>query len=158
MAEIQIAIVDTHLLLEKFPGKGGWTYARIPMTPQEKKSYFGQHKVKGFIDDYELNGCHLMSMGKGQWFLPVKAEIRKKIKKEAGDSVKLILFLDEEPALNQQDFFDCLNDEPDALNNYNKLAGADKNKVLNWLDAAKINEDKIERIATIITELVNGRM
>jgi hypothetical protein len=41
--------------------------------------------VRGTIDDFEIRKYHLMPMGNGKFFLPVKAEIRKKIKKEAGD-------------------------------------------------------------------------
>ncbi|WP_439506057.1 DUF1905 domain-containing protein [Sediminibacterium sp.] len=36
----------------------------------------------------------LMPMGNGYLFLPVKAEIRMNIKKQAGDYVKLVLFAD----------------------------------------------------------------
>ncbi len=36
-------------------------------------------------------------MGDGKMFLPVKAEIRKKIKKEAGDWVHVLLYTDNEP-------------------------------------------------------------
>lgn len=36
-------------------------------------------------------------MGNGKLFLPVKAEIRKKIKKAEGDKVHVILYPDNEP-------------------------------------------------------------
>lgn len=70
-------LVNKKYLLEKFHGKGGWTYARIPEILQNKKNTFGWVKVKGSIDGYEIKKCHLMPMGNGKLFLPVKAAIRK---------------------------------------------------------------------------------
>jgi len=71
--------------LEKFPGKGGWTYVRIPEILPAKKTFFGWVKVKGSIDAYQINNYRPAPMGKGGLFLPVKAAIRKIIRKEEGD-------------------------------------------------------------------------
>ena len=79
--------VDKLSLLEKFPGKGGWTFTRIPEIPQDKKAHFGWVKVRGTIDGYEIRKYHLMPMGNGTLFLPVKAEIRKHSKKKEGKFV-----------------------------------------------------------------------
>jgi hypothetical protein len=90
-------LVDKLYLLEKFPGKGGWTFTRIPEIPQDKKAHFGWVKVRGTIDGYEIRKYHLMPMGNGMLFLPVKAEIRKHTKKKEGDFVHVILYPDNEP-------------------------------------------------------------
>ena len=84
-------LVNKKYLLEKYPGKGGWTYARIPEILQDKNTPFGWVKVMGSIDGYEIKNYHLMPMGNGQLFLPVKAAIRKKIGKETGDWVQVVL-------------------------------------------------------------------
>ena len=62
-------LVDKVYLLEKFTGKGAWTYAEIPEISQDKTAPFGWVKVKGFIDDYELNQHKLLPMGNGKLFL-----------------------------------------------------------------------------------------
>jgi hypothetical protein len=77
-------LVDKKYLLEKFPCKGGWTFTEIPETLPDKNSPFSWVKVKGSIDGFEIGNYHLMPSGKGTLFLSVKADIRKKIKKEAG--------------------------------------------------------------------------
>ena len=56
-------LIDQNLLLERFPGKGGWTFARIPELPSGKKNHFGMQKVRGYIDDYEVEQFHLMPLG-----------------------------------------------------------------------------------------------
>ena len=71
-------LVDRSVLLEKFPGRGGWTYARLPEVTQDKSAPFGWRKVKGFINDLEIKQLRLMPMGNNELFLPVNATIRKK--------------------------------------------------------------------------------
>lgn len=90
-------LLNKHYKLERIPGKGGWTYARIPEIRQDKSRPFGWVKVRGTIDGFEIRKCHLMPMEKGQLFLPVRAEIRKKIHKNAGDTVHIVLYPDNDP-------------------------------------------------------------
>ena len=52
--------INKQYLLKKFPGKGGWTYAEIPEIKSKRKSPFGWVKVKGFIEDVEINHYKLM--------------------------------------------------------------------------------------------------
>ncbi len=90
-------LVNKKYLLEKYPGKGGWTYAAIPEVLQDKHAPFGWVKVKGQIDNFVIKNYKLIPMGTGKLFLPVKSEIRKKINKQAGDWVHVILYADNDP-------------------------------------------------------------
>ncbi len=88
-------LVNRKYLLEKYPGKGGWTYAAIPEVKPNKEKPFGWVKVSGTIDGYEIKDYHLMPMGNGDLFLPVKASIRKKINKHMGDFVHVVLYAEQ---------------------------------------------------------------
>lgn len=66
--ELEKPLVDREYTLEKFPGKGGWTYAVIPEILQNKHSPFGWVKVKGRIDHFEIKNYKLMPMGNGSLF------------------------------------------------------------------------------------------
>jgi uncharacterized protein YdeI (YjbR/CyaY-like superfamily) len=123
--------------------------------PQNANS-FGWMKVKGYIDDFELMETHLMPIGKGHLFLPVKAEIRKKIRKQAGDKVKIQLFMEEEIIVEPSDFMDCLNDEPQALAFYNSLKEEEKKSYSDYIDSGKTAEKRIERIIESINNLAAG--
>jgi hypothetical protein len=47
-------LINKNYTLEKFPGKGGWTFARIPEIVKDKKNAFGWVRVKGSIDGFEI--------------------------------------------------------------------------------------------------------
>lgn len=150
-------LVSKKYKLEKFPGKGGWTYAQVPEIPAHKHNHFGWVKVKGFIDDHEIRQYHLMPMGNGKLFLPVKASIRKKIKKEAGDWVRVILFADESSLEIPGELLDCLRDEPKAHDLFFKFSEADQKAYTDWIYSAKKMETRAGRIAITIERLLQKK-
>ena len=149
-------LVNKKIVLEKFHGKGGWTYARIPEILQDKKAHFGWVKVRGTIDGYEIRKYHLMPMGNGKLFLPVKAEIRKKIKKDEGDKVHVILYPDNEPLEVPREMLLCLRDEPAALKFFNSLSESERKFYIQWIYSAKKDETKVDRLAKSIDRLLQG--
>jgi hypothetical protein len=149
-------LVNKEYVLEKFHGKGGWTYVRVPDIVPDKKSPFGWVKVRGSIDGYEIKKYHLMPMGNGKLFLPVKADIRKKIKKDEGDFVRVILFPDDEPLQVPEEMLLCLRDEPAALRFFNSLSESERKYYITWIYSAKKQETKIDRMAKAINRLMQG--
>lgn len=147
-------MINQKILLEKYPGKGGWTYALIPELKADKNQAFGWLTVSGFIDEYEIKNYKLMPNGKGQLFLPVKKEIRKIIKKEAGDYVQIKLQVTQLIVEIPEEIISCLKNEPSIVySRFLKLSDSTQKNYLDWIYNAKTEETKANRIAAMIQQI-----
>jgi Uncharacterized protein conserved in bacteria len=150
-------LVDREYLLEKFPCKGGWTYATIPEIPPSKHAPFGWVKVWGSIDGYEIRKYNLQPLGDNTLLLAVKAEIRKAIKKQAGDYVHIILYPDNDPLEVPEELLLCLQEEPEALKFFNSLSENEQHNYVKWIFSAKTDQTKINRIAKTLDRLLKNQ-
>ena len=149
-------LINKKYLLEKFPGKGGWTYVVIPEKIKDKKARSGRLKVRGTIEGFEIRKCLLMPRTNGDYFLPVRSEIRKQIKKTEGDFVHIILYPDNEPLEVPEEMLLCLQEEPDALRFFNSLSESEQKYYMQWIYSAKKEETKVERLAKCMNRLLKG--
>ena len=147
-------IVNQSLLLKKYQGgKSSWIYAKIPVIRQDNHSPFRWVRVRGTIDDFEIKNYHLMPMKDGNLFLPVRAEIRKKIGKKEGDYIQVVLYPDNLPAEIPEELRLCLLDEPIAYETFLSYTDGEQKAFIDWISSVKKIETKTERIAKAINML-----
>ncbi|NGP87337.1 DUF1905 domain-containing protein [Aliifodinibius halophilus] len=151
-------LVDRKALLQKFSGKGGWTYADLPEISPDGNRPFGWLVVKGSIDDYVLSQHKLMAKGDGNLFLSVSAKIRKAIGKEAGDYVQITLYRDESPVEIPEEVIWCFEMEPpEVLENFRAFKESEKKAYLDWIYEAEKEETRVRRITKMLERVSKNK-
>lgn len=97
-----------------------------------------------------------MPMGNGELFLPVKASLRKKLKKEAGDWIRVSLYEDLNPVEVPEEFFICLQDDPVAWQKFSQFSETEKKNYINWIYSVKNLDIRVERMAMAINSISKG--
>lgn len=139
--------------LEKFSGKGGWTYIKLPGELIKSGKAFGMMKISGSIDDYSFGGKHLLPMGNGYVFLPVAKPIRKILGKEEGDEVEIKFYQDELPEGIPQELIECLQDDPGKLELFRQLTKEEQEKWISYIYSIEDIEAKSNRIIKLLNSL-----
>jgi Domain of unknown function (DUF1905)/Bacteriocin-protection, YdeI or OmpD-Associated len=136
--------------------KTGWTYITIPakiaqqLNPGIKKSF----RVKGKLDDYNIEKIALLPMGEGNFIMPINAAIRKSIRKQKGATIQVAVQIDKAPLLPSTELLECMADEPEALEYYNSLPQGHRNYFTKWIETAKTDTTKAKRIALVIKTMI----
>jgi hypothetical protein len=143
-------------VLQRFPGKGSWTYALLPALKSDSNLKVMLSSVIVVIDKIELPPGKLMKIKDGRLFLPVNAGLRKTIGKEAGDEVVIELFIDGQGTDAVSTLMECLADEPNALTNFKALHPDLQKRLIEWISESKSEKVIVERIAKSVTTLSSG--
>ncbi len=144
--------------LLKFGDKGektGWTYIHIPlditeaMRPGQKTAF----RVKGKLDELAISQVAVLPMGDGEFIIPINADMRRGVRKEAGASVRVALEADDSPRPLSADLLVCLEDAPDALAYFQQLSQGHQRYFSNWIGEAKTAATKTKRITQAVMGL-----
>ncbi len=146
------AIVNGIFVIEKMEGKGGWHYVKLPQITKSNRP-FGQVRVKGKIDTFEFKQYFLQPMGNGFFFLPIKAAVRKLLKKQITDSVEVVLYLDDSEIEIPEEIFFCLEEEPQALAFFNQISPNEQKYYIDWIYEAKQVITRENRIVKMLERL-----
>ena len=153
-----VSFTTTLLQFAQQGEKTGWTYIAIPadlaqqIKPNNKKSF----RVKGKLDNFSIKSVAVMPMGDGSFILAVNAEMRKGIGKRKGAMVKVQLQEDKATIPLNAELLECLKDDPDAEAYFNSLSNSHKSYFSKWIDSAKTEATKTNRLTKTLIALGKG--
>ena len=153
-----ITFKTTLLKFGKYGDKTGWTYIEIPadIAQKLKKGNKQIFKVKGKFDAYTFKSKSAFPRGDGSFFLPYNSADKKAVGKKAGAPLKVSLELDKSIYKMNKDLLLCLNDAPEAKIHFKTLSGSHQRYFSKWIEEAKTNSTKAERITRTILALSKG--
>ncbi len=151
-------MVHFNAVKKKFNERGektGWSYIEIPeeIASKIKPGYKKSFRVKGSLDNYAIERTSLLPMGGGSFVIPINATIRKALGKRTGAVIKASLTEDVRDVEINKTFLICLADEPEALEYFSSLPRGHRNYFGKWIESAKTEETKANRMAKAVTAL-----
>lgn len=141
-------------IIQRFSGKGGWTFVEFDRLQGIKKEAFGMLKVKGCVDNCAINSIHLMPKGDGNLMLTLNNYVRKQIKKKQGDTVMVEIYKDNDDFPIPEEFIDCFAGEPEALEYFLSLTNSIKRNVIQYTYQATKEETKAKRIEMFLRRCI----
>ncbi|WP_240755158.1 YdeI/OmpD-associated family protein [Pedobacter sp. SYP-B3415] len=139
--------------------KSGWSYVFIPSALAEKlkPGHRQSFRVKGLIDQVVVNGMSLVPMCGGDFILAINGSLRKKLRKEAGNTITLLLEEDKDFKIElPEDLEMCLLDEPGAFESFMAQPKSHRNYFINWINQAKTLPTREKRLVMTVDAMQQG--
>ena len=110
------------------------------------------------LDGFAFAGLALIPMGEGNFILPLKADIRKAIHKNAGVMLHIKLEHDKDFKIDiPDDLQECFDFEPEAADFFHSLPKSHRNYFIKWItDAKTISEHEKQKIKGTKTLVINA--
>lgn len=129
----------------------------LPQKANNTANPFGWYIVKGNIDDYKIVQYKLWPTKTGEWFLPIKATIRKKINKQVGEIVNVVLYTDNSDVQIPKDFLLCLEDYPAAKTFFYALSATSKKQYIDYIYSSSNTIIQANRMAKAFNKMELGK-
>jgi hypothetical protein len=147
---------EFEVTLKKPDGIDG-AYFLVPFNVLEVYGTKAQVKVRGTIDGYPYRGS-IANMGEGHCMV-VKKEIREAIGKTGGDTVKVVMEIDNEPRIVvfPEDFQQALESNQKAKEIFEAYSYTHRKEYAEWITGAKRQETRENRIKKAVEKIAEGR-
>ena len=148
-------VENEKLEIQYIPGNGAWTYQLIIPNTKDIKGKWGDLKVSGKIDDYEIINKNLGPLKNSDKKMSLNSEIRNFIGKGGGEFVNVTLYLVNENTEKKNEnemIFECFKDA-EVLNIFNKLEIDEQNEIILSINSTATENQKVEKIVKFIAKL-----
>ena len=109
--------------------------------------------MKGRLDAFEFSGMNLLPMGEGAFIMALKADVRKKIRKIHGATLKIEMEHDKSEYQLDADFVKCLEDDKLAKDFFFSQPPSHQKYFSKWIESAKTEPTKAKRITMAVSAL-----
>jgi hypothetical protein len=133
---------------------GAWTFALVPKAVAAEAGFRARLRVRGKLDGVPF-ASSLMPRGGGEVFVVVNSELRDRIGKSDGDSVRFELELDTTPVLVRvpSDLRLSLRSKPQARMFFEKLTPSQRLAYIRWIEDAKQAATRARRVKLALEKL-----
>jgi hypothetical protein len=148
-------VENEKLEIRYVPGNGAWTYHLIIPNTKDIKGKWGDLKVSGKIDEYEIINKNLAPLKNSDKKLSLNFEIRDFIGKGGGEFVNVTLYLVNQNVEKKDEnemIFDCFKDAG-VLNTFKKLKIEEQNDIIQDINSSATENQKVEKIVKFIAKL-----
>ncbi|SEA81792.1 MULTISPECIES: DUF1905 domain-containing protein [Flavobacteriaceae] len=150
-------VENEKLTLQYIPGNGAWTYQLIIPNTKNIKGKWGDLKVSGTIDGYEIKNKNLGPVKNSDKKMSVNSEIRNAINKDGGDTVIVTLYLENQTGTNDNsEILECFKDAQ-VLQIFERLENIEQTEILNEIWTVATDDQKAEKIIKAIENLESKR-
>lgn len=148
-------VENEKLEIHYIPGNGAWTYQLIIPNTKNIKGKWGDLKVSGKIDNFEIKNKNLGPIKNADKKMALNSEIRNAIGKGAGDFVNVTLYLEnqnKEKTNENEMIFECFKDAQ-VLSIFKKLKIDEQNEIIQSINSTATEIQKVEKIVKFIAKL-----
>lgn len=150
-------VKNEKLTLQYIAGNGAWTYQLIIPNTKDIKGKWGDLKVSGTIDGYEIKNKNLGPVKNSDKKMSINSEIRNAINKDGGDTVIVTLYLENQTENNDSsEILECFKDAH-VLRIFERLDKIEQSEILNEICIAATDDQKAEKIIKAIENLESKR-
>ena len=130
----------------------------FPYDVEKEFGVKGQVKVKAFFDGQEYRGS-LVKMGHKCHWIGITQEMRKKVKKNPGDVIEVVITKDDEPRIVEvpTDIAKVLKKNPAANSAFEKMSFSHKKEYVKWITDAKKPETREKRLNSLGEKILESR-
>jgi hypothetical protein len=136
---------------------GAWTFAPVPKNAAANAGFRARLRVKGTIDGVPFRSS-LIPRGGGELFVVVNAEVRDRLGKSDGATVRLELELDTSPVVVDvpPSLQRALGRDSSARANFAKFTASQRAAYSRWVADAKQDATRDRRVAAALDKIRRG--
>ncbi len=148
-------INNEELIIQHIPGNGAWTYQLIIPNTKDIKGKWGDLKVSGTIDNFEIKNKNLGPMKNADKKMALNSEIRNSLGKGAGDLVNVTLYLEDRIHVQTNEnemIFECFKDA-EVLFFFKQLKVEEQKEIIESINSVATENQKADKIIKVIAKL-----